>query len=69
MVGGSPFIVRNMDEFNMALFNSGLLSMDFEGVPYTSTNGIVWQQLDRVLINQDCSVYAISKVSHLAGDS
>nr|XP_027122211.1 uncharacterized protein LOC113739165 [Coffea arabica] len=65
--GGAPPNARNMEEFNQAVFNSGLAPVDFEGTPFTWTNGTVWQRLDRVLANSAWTEqYAISKVLHLA---
>ena len=56
-----------MEEFNQAIFNSGLAPVDFEGSPFTWTNGTVWQRLKKVLANSAWTEqYAISKVLHLA---
>ncbi|XP_027093505.1 uncharacterized protein [Coffea arabica] len=66
-VGGSPANVRNMEEFNSSMFNCGLASVDFDGQPFTWTNGVVWQRLDRALTNAAwVEAYPINRVSHLA---
>nr|XP_027127722.1 uncharacterized protein LOC113743823 [Coffea arabica] len=65
--GGPPANVRNMDEFNAAMFNCGLSVIDFDGSHFTWTNGSVWQHLDRALGNRLWSeAYPLSRVSHMA---
>ena len=49
--GRSSMNMRNVDEFNTAMFNCGLASVEFEGQPFTWTNGVMWQRLDRALVN------------------
>ncbi|XP_071939295.1 uncharacterized protein [Coffea arabica] len=66
-VSGSTVNIRNVEEFNMAMFNCGLSSVEFERKPFTWANGSMWQQLDRALVNarwMDCC--PIMKVIHLA---
>lgn len=64
--GGSPANVRNMEEFNAVLFNCGLVTVDFDGQPYTWTNGTVWQRLDRVVVNNRFThAYDTVQVSYL----
>lgn len=46
-VGGSRPRIGDIDKFNVALQNSGLSAVDFDGVQFTWTNGRLWQRLDR----------------------
>ncbi|XP_071923133.1 uncharacterized protein [Coffea arabica] len=56
-----------MEEFNFTTFNCGLSSVDFDGSPFTWTNGSVWQRLDRALINSHwLEAYPTTRVSYLA---
>lgn len=44
----------------------GLAPVDFDGQPYTWTNGSIWQRLDRVLTNSAwADLFDTTKVSHL----
>ena len=55
-----------MGDFNSTSFNCSLGDVEFDGPPYTWTNGRVWQRLDRALMNQQwSSVFSITKVSHM----
>ncbi|XP_071917069.1 uncharacterized protein [Coffea arabica] len=65
--GGSPANARNMEEFNAAIGNCGLVEVPFDGSLFTWTNGRVWQRLDRALMNRDwADGYELSHVSHLS---
>ena len=56
-----------MEEFNSSMFSCGLSEMDFDESQFTWTNDIVWQRLDRALINDKWGMaYPLSRVSHLA---
>lgn len=46
-VGGSRPRIGDIDEFNVALQNSGLSAVDFDGSQFTWTNGRLWQRLLR----------------------
>ncbi|XP_071933148.1 uncharacterized protein [Coffea arabica] len=64
--GGLPVNATNMDEFNTAMYTCGLSSVDFDGSPFTWTNGTLWQRLDRALVNSLwAAAYTFTKVSHL----
>ncbi|XP_071928020.1 uncharacterized protein [Coffea arabica] len=64
--GGSPPITRNMEEFNEAISLCGLSSLEFDGPIHTWTNGVLWQRLDRTLINDEWGdLFEVSKTSHL----
>lgn len=57
--------LNNIDNFNEALVHGGLVSVGFEGFPFTWTNGQVWRRLDRVLINDDWEdAFALTRVLH-----
>ena len=65
--GGSAPRVGEMEELNLAIQASGLEAVNFDGSPFTWTNGRVWQRLDRVLINADwLNIFASVHVSHMA---
>ncbi|XP_071921878.1 uncharacterized protein [Coffea arabica] len=64
--GGRPANDNNMDEFNSSMFACGLSPVDFDGCPFTWTNGTVWQRLDMALINARWAAeYPVTRVSHL----
>ncbi|XP_071909739.1 uncharacterized protein [Coffea arabica] len=64
--GGRSANVTNMEEFNTAMFTCGLSLVEFDGGPFTWTNGKVWQRLDRALVNSRwATAYAVTRVSHL----
>ena len=55
-----------MGDFNSTNFNCSLGDVEFDGPPYTWTNGRVWQRLDRALVNEAWSrTFGVTKVSHL----
>ena len=55
-----------MEEFNETMFNCGLVEVDFDGSPFTWTNGAVWQHLDRVLVSEAwVKMFGRTTVSHL----
>ena len=63
---GAPPNLRNMEEFNDAIFNCGLAEVDFDGSAITWTNGVLWQRLDRALSNAAWSeLFSTTTVSHL----
>lgn len=58
--------VGAMGDFNSVIFNCALGDVEFDGPPFTWTNGRVWQRLDRALMNEQCSsVFGFTKVSHM----
>ncbi|XP_071905811.1 uncharacterized protein [Coffea arabica] len=64
--GRSDRATGEMEEFNDAVFNYGLLDAGFEGLQFTWTNGVVWQRLDRALHNGAWNeLFRSSKVFHL----
>lgn len=65
--GGLATNIRNMEEFNQAIFNWGLSYVDFDDSTFTLTNGVVRQCLDRALINaQWAEAYSLTRVSHMS---
>ncbi|XP_027082415.1 uncharacterized protein [Coffea arabica] len=57
---------HNIEEFNDTMFNCGLVEVDFDGSPFTWTNGTMWQRLDRALVKETWSnMFGVTKVSHL----
>ena len=63
--GGAPSNLRNMEEFNDAIFNCGLAEVDFDGSACTWTNGALWQRLNRALSNAAWSeLFSTTTVSH-----
>ena len=48
---GAPANGKNMKEFKLCTFSCGLSPVDFNGQLYTWTNGSMWLQLDRMLVN------------------
>ncbi|XP_027156894.1 uncharacterized protein LOC113758060 [Coffea eugenioides] len=67
--GGRPANGTNMDEFNSSMFLCGLSPVDYDGCPFTWTNGTVWQLLDRALINARwAAAYPVTRVSHFSRD-
>ncbi|CDP19251.1 unnamed protein product [Coffea canephora] len=48
------------------MFTCGLSPVDFDGCPFTWTNGKIWQRLDKALINARwAAAYPVTRVSHL----
>lgn len=45
-VGGNPLNVREMEEFYLAILQASLFPVNFDGSPFSWTNGRVWQHLD-----------------------
>ena len=63
--GGAPPNLCNMEEFNDTVFNCRLSDVDFDGSAYTWTNGLVWQRLDRSLVNETwLDLFQATKDSH-----
>ena len=55
-----------MEELNEMIFKCGLVDVDFDGLEFTWTNGVVCQRLGRVLINAIWSnLFSTTKVFHL----
>lgn len=64
--GATPRLAK-IEEFNAALQSCGLSPIDFDGARYTSTNGRVWQRLDRALTNSSwIDAYDNFHISYLA---
>lgn len=55
-----------IEDFNEAIFDSGLIDVDFEGAPFTWTNNRLWQRLDRALfLSEWIDSFSDTKVHHL----
>ncbi|KAL0457103.1 UNVERIFIED_CONTAM: hypothetical protein Slati_1049500 [Sesamum latifolium] len=61
---------HSIEEFNEAIFDSGLLDVGFEGSQYTWTDHRLWQRLDRVLFASEwIDAFPHTSVHHLPRSS
>ncbi|KAL0367744.1 UNVERIFIED_CONTAM: hypothetical protein Sradi_3664500 [Sesamum radiatum] len=61
---------HSIEEFNEAIFDSGLLDVGFEGSQYTWTDHRLWQRLDRVLFASEwIDTFPHTSVHHLPRSS
>lgn len=66
-IEGGSLNLWNTGEFNIAIMESGLEPVSFDGLKFTWTNGRVCQQLDRVLADEQRSTaYSTRRVSLLS---